>query len=120
MEDEFDWNTFQFSTTTTTTPKPKARPLEAIMADLMADVNMTEVLMRFGNSDQGGLTMRNAFNVAPEPPPAFSASNAIWNFTMSLVEKGLVQQSSGEVFSDHDLTVYCDMKVTLCSPRSPY
>ena len=90
------------------------------MADLMADVNMTEVLMRFGNSDQGGLTTRNAFNVAPEPPPAFSASNAIWNFTMSLVQRGLVQQSSGEVFSNLDLTVNCDVKVMLCSPLSPY
>ena len=75
-------------------------PLEAIMADLMAEVNMTEVLMRFGSSDQGGLTMRNAFNVAPEPPPAFSASSAIWNFTMTLVQRGLVEQNSGSVFSD--------------------
>ena len=70
------------------------------MADLMADVNVTEVLMRFGNSDPGGLTMRNAFNVAPEPPPAFRASTAIWNFTMTLVQRGLVEQNSGSVFSD--------------------
>ena len=67
-----------------------------MMADLMADVNVTEVLMRFGNSDdQSGLTMRNAFNVAPEPPPAFSASTAIWNFTMTLVQRGLLEQNSG-------------------------
>ena len=66
------------------------------MADLMADVNVTEVLMRFGNSDdQSGLTMRNAFSVAPEPPPAFSASTAIWNFTMTLVQRGLLEQNSG-------------------------
>ena len=95
LEEEIDWNTFQFSTTTTSTAKPKPMPLEAVMADLMAEVNMTEVLMRFGGSDQGGLAMRNAFNVAPEPPPAFSASNAIWNFTMTLVERGLQEPTSG-------------------------
>ena len=95
LEEEIDWNTFQFSTTTTSTAKPKSMPLEAVMADLMAEVNMTEVLMRFGGSDQGGLAMRNAFNVAPEPPPAFSASNAIWNFTMTLVERGLQEPTSG-------------------------
>ena len=95
LEEEIDWNTFQFSTTTTSTAKPMPMPLEAVMADLMAEVNMTEVLMRFGSSDQGGLSMRNAFNMAPEPPPAFSASNAIWNFTMTLVERGLLEPTTG-------------------------
>ena len=92
-----DWNTFQFSTTSTTTPKPKPRPLETIMDDLMKSINMTEVLIRFGGSDQTGLSVRNAFSVvqAPEPTPAFSASNSIWNFTMTLVERGLVEPQSG-------------------------
>ena len=67
------------------------------MDDLMKDINMTEVLIRFGGSDQDGLSVRNAFNVLqpPEPEPAFSASNAIWNFTLTLVERGLVEPSSG-------------------------
>ena len=58
---------------------------------------MTEVLIRFGGSDQDGLSVRNAFNVvqAPDPEPAFSASNAIWNFTLTLIRRGLVEPSSG-------------------------
>jgi len=97
LEDVIDWNTFQFSTTSTTTPKPKPRPLEAIMDDLMNNINITEVLIRFGGSDQSGLSVRNAFSVqqTPEPPAAFSASASIWKFTLTLVRRGLVEQSSG-------------------------
>ena len=67
------------------------------MDDLMKNINITEVLIRFGGSDQGGLSVRNAFTVleAPEPPAAFSASESIWNFTLTLVRRGLRERTSG-------------------------
>eukprot|EP00092_Neocalanus_flemingeri_P064060 GFUD01077632.1.p1 GENE.GFUD01077632.1~~GFUD01077632.1.p1 ORF type:complete len:532 (-),score=119.38 GFUD01077632.1:340-1935(-) len=95
-DEEFDWNKFTFSTTTTTTPKPEPRPLEAVMESLMEDVNTTELLIRFGHLD--GLSVRNAFGDFEEttPPPAsFSASQSIWNFTMSMIKGGLKEQNTG-------------------------
>jgi len=96
--EEFDWNKFQFSTTTTTTPKPSIHPLESVMESLMQDVNTTELLIRFGHLEGNGLSVRNAFGDFEDPtppPPSFSASKSIWNFTMSMVKGGLKEASSG-------------------------
>lgn len=95
-DDEFDWTKFNFLTTTTTTPKPEPRPLESVMESLMEDVNTTELLIRFGHLDEGGLSVRGAFGEFEDPPPtSFSASQSIWNFTMSMIKGGLQEAGSG-------------------------
>jgi len=95
-EDEFDWEKFPFSTTTTTTPSPQPLPLDSVMELLMEEVNTTELLVRFGHLDTG-LSVRGAFGEAAEIPaqPAFSASQSIWNFTMSMIKGGLKEPQSG-------------------------
>jgi len=94
--DEFDWNKFEFSTSTTTTPKPQPLPLDSVMESLMEDVNTTELLIRFGHLDSG-LSVRGAFGDFEDPPAQepFSASQSIWNFTMSMIKGGLKESGSG-------------------------
>ena len=96
-DEEFDWNKFSFSTTTTTTPKPEPRPLDSVMESIMEDVNTTELLIRFGHFDDT-LSVRGAFGdfeTTTPPPPSFSASQSIWNFTMSMIKGGLKEAASG-------------------------
>jgi len=101
-EDDLNWNTFDFSTTTTTPPPPTPLPLESVMEDLMKRIDMSEVLTRFAHLDDG-LSVRGAFGepeITPDPPAAFSASDAIWNFTMSMIEHQVVEEGTGNsIFS---------------------
>lgn len=96
--EEFDWSKFPFSTTTTTTPPPlPPLPLDSVMESLMEDVDTEELLIRFGHLDEGGLSVRGAFgDFQDDPSPSsFSASQSIWNFTMSMIKGGLKEAGSG-------------------------
>ena len=57
---------------------------------------------RFAHLDDG-LSVRGAFGepeITPDPPAAFSASDAIWNFTMSMIEHQVVEEGTGNsIFS---------------------
>jgi len=97
-EEDLDWKSFEFKTTTTTPPPPPALPLQSVMEDLMQRIDVSEALLRFGHLD-GGLGVRNAFGetetTTPEPPPSFSASASIWNLTMSMVDRAVREEGTG-------------------------
>jgi len=68
------------------------------MESLMNDVNTTELQIRFGHFNDNQLSVRNAFGdfeTTALAQPSFSASNSIWNFTMSMIKGGLKESSSG-------------------------
>jgi len=96
-EDDLNWNTFEFSTTTTTPPPPTALPLQDVIEDLMNRIDVSDALLRFGHLDDG-LSARNAFGLpetTTEVPQAFQASDSVWNFTLSMIEKKVIEEGTG-------------------------
>jgi len=71
------------------------------MKAMMETVNITELKQRFGELDQNGLAVRNAFGepLEEEPVDAYKASNTIWNFTLAMVKAGLKDLTGNSLFS---------------------